>query len=91
MKTGKYDIYFITEKQPSPGEFSYDSRIKRFVAYNNFTLLQNISKHENIDIIVLQNVLSSSLVQFHRKLGQKVICMFHGVFLSAIVHNLIEH
>ena len=91
IKTGKYDIYFITEKPPSPGEFQYDSRIKRFVAYNNFTLMQNISKYENIDIIVLQNVLSSSMVQFHRKLGQKVICMFHGVFLSAIVHNLLEH
>ena len=91
IKTGKYDICFITEKPPSAGEFSYDSRIKRFVAYNNYTLLQNISKHENIDIIVLQNVLSSSLVQFHRNLGQKVICMFHGVFLSAIVHDLIEH
>ena len=91
IKTGKYDISFITEKPPSAGEFSYDSRIKRFVAYNNYTLLQNISKHENIDIIVLQNVLSSSLVQFHRNLGQKVICMFHGVFLSAIVHDLIEH
>ena len=91
IKTGKYDVFFITEKPPSPGEFSYDPRIKRFVAYNNYTILQNISKHENIDIIVLQNVLSSSLVQFHRNLGQKVICMFHGVFLSAIVHNLIEH
>ena len=91
IKTGKYDISFITERPPSAGEFSYDSRIKRFVAYNNYTLLQNISKHENIDIIVLQNVLSSSLVQFHRNLGQKVICMFHGVFLSAIVHDLIEH
>ena len=91
IKTGKYDIYFITEKPPSPGEFQYDSRIKRFVAYNNFTLMQNISKYENIDIIVLQNVLSSSMVLFHRKLGQKVICMFHGVFLSAIVHNLLEH
>ena len=91
MKTGKYDICFITEKPPSAGEFSYDPKIKRFVAYNNYTLIQNISKHENIDIIVLQNVLSSSLVQFHRKLGQRVICMFHGVFLSAIVHNLVEH
>ena len=91
IKTGKYDVFFITEKPPSPGEFSYDPRIKRFVAYNNYTILQNISKDENIDIIVLQNVLSSSLVQFHRNLGQKVICMFHGVFLSAIVHNLIEH
>ena len=91
MKTGKYDICFITEKPPSSGEFEYDSRIKRFVAFNNYTLIRNISKHENIDIVVLQNVLSESLVKFHHQLGQKVICMFHGVFLSAIVHNIIEH
>ena len=91
IKTGKYDIYFITEKPPSYGEFEYDSRIKRFVAYNNFTLIQNISKHENINIVVLQNVLSQSLVKFHHNLGQKVICMFHGVFLSAIVHNILDH
>ena len=91
IKTGKYDIYFITEKPPSYGEFEYDSRIKRFVAYNNYTLIQNISKHENINIVVLQNVLSQSLVKFHHNLGQKVICMFHGVFLSAIVHNILDH
>ena len=91
IKTGKYDIYFITERPPSSGEFPYDSKIKRFVGYNNYTLTERICKQENIDIIVLQNVLSSSVVQFHRKLGQKVICMFHGVFLSAIFHNIIEH
>ena len=91
IKTGKYEIVFITEKPPTPGEFEYDSRIKRFVSNNNYTVIQNISKHENIDIVVLQNVLSTSVVKFYQKLGQKVICMFHGVFLSAVVHNIIEH
>ena len=91
IKTGKYDIYFITEQPPSAGEFSYDSRIKRIVGYNNYTLMEKIFKKEIIDIAVLQNVLSPSAVKFHRKFGQKVICMFHGVFLSAIVHNLIEN
>ena len=91
IKTGKYDIYFITEKPPSHGEFAYDSRIKRIVGYNNYTLMEKIFKKEIIDVAVLQNVLSPSAVQFHRKFGQKVICMFHGVFLSAIVHNLIEN
>ena len=28
IKTGKYDIYFITEKPPSNSEFAYDPRIK---------------------------------------------------------------
>ena len=91
IKTEKYEIVFITEKPPTPGEFEYDSRIKRFVSNNNYTVIQNISKHENIDIVVLQNVLSTSVVKFYQKLGQKVICMFHGVFLSAVVHNIIEH
>ena len=91
IKTGKYDICFITEKSPSPGEFEYDSRIKRFVSNNNYTIIQNISKHENIDIVILQNVLSENVVRFYQKLGQKVICMFHGVFLSAIIHNIIDH
>ena len=91
IKTGKYDICFITEKPPTAGEFEYDSRIKRFVSNNNYTIIQNISKHENIDIVVLQNVLSENVVRFYQKLGQKVICIFHGVFLSAIIHNIIDH
>ena len=91
IKTGKYDIYFVTERPASPGEFSYDPKIKRFVAYNNYSLIRNISKHENIDIVVLQNVLSPSVYKFHKNLGQKVICMFHGVFLSAIIHNIMDH
>ena len=91
IKTGKYDICFITEKPPSPGEFEYDSRIKRFVSNNNYTIIQNITKNENIDIVVLQNVLSENVARFYQRLGQKVICMFHGVFLSTIIHNIIEH
>ena len=91
IKTGKYDICFITEKPPSSGEFAYDSRIKRFVSNNNYTIIQNITKNENIDIVVLQNVLSENVARFYQRLGQKVICMFHGVFLSTIIHNIIEH
>ena len=90
LKTGKYDICFITEK-PYYKEFSYEPEIKRFIAYNNYTLIKNLSKYEHIDIVVLQNVLSSSVIKFHKNLGQKVICMFHGVFMSSMYHNLVEH
>ena len=76
QRTGKYNIYFITKK-PYFREFSYDKEIKRFIAYNNYTLMRNISKYEKIDIVVLQNVLSPSVVKFHHNLGQKVICMYH--------------
>ena len=68
-----------------------EPEIKRFIAYNNYTLIKNLSKYEHIDIVVLQNVLSSSVIKFHKNLGQKVICMFHGVFMSSMYHNLVEH
>ena len=89
LPTGKYNIYFITEK-PYNREFSYDPSIKRFIAYNNYTLLRNVSKYEKIDIVVLQNVLSKSVVKFHHNLGQKVICMFHGIFMSAMYGNHVD-
>ena len=90
LKTGRYDICFITEK-PYYKEFSYEPEIKRFIAYNNYTLIKNISKYEHFDIVVLQNILSSSVIKFHKNLGQKVICMFHGVFMSSMYHNLVDH
>ena len=86
IKTGKYNLIFITEK-PYNREFSYDKSIKRFYCYNNYTLLRNLSKYEKIDIVVLQNVCSKSVVKFHHNLGQKVICMFHGIFMSAMYGN----
>ena len=86
LKTGKYNIYFITNK-PYPREFPYDPSIKRFIAYNNYTLLRNLSKYEKIDIVVLQNICSKAVVKFHKSLGQKVICMFHGIFMSAMYGN----
>ena len=89
LKTGKYNLYFITEKRQGR-EFSYDPSIKRFIAYNNYTLMRNISKYEKIDIVVLQNVCSKSVVKFHHNIGQKVICMFHGIFMSAMYGNHVD-
>ena len=89
LKTGKYNLYFITEKRQGR-EFAYDPSIKRFYAYNNYTLMRNISKYEKIDIVVLQNVLSKSVVKFHHNLGQKVMCMFHGIFMSAMYGNHVD-
>ena len=89
LKTGKYNIVFITGK-PYYKEFSYEPEIKRYIAHNNYTLIRNISKHEKIDIVVLQNVLSTSVVKFYKNLGQKVICMFHGVFMSSMYSNYLE-
>ena len=87
METGKYDIYFITGKQTQK-EYSYNPNIKRFIAYDNYTLIKNITKHENIDIVILQNTLSNSVVKFYKNLGIKVIGIFHGVFMSTLFHGI---
>ena len=86
MKTGKYDICFITEK-PYHKEYTYNSSIKRFIAHNNYTLIRNNSKTENIDIFIVQNVISPEVVNFYRSIGKKVIGMFHGVFMSSMFHG----
>ena len=88
LQTGRYNIFFITDK-PYYKEFSYEPEIKRYIAHNNYTLMRNISKYEKIDIVVLQNVCSTSTAKFHKNLGQKVICMFHGVFMSAMYGNAV--
>ena len=86
LKTGKYDIFFLTNK-PYYKEFSYSPQIKRYWVFNNYTLMRNLSKYEKIDVMVLQNVCSKAVVKFHKNLGQKVICMFHGVFMSSMYGN----
>ena len=43
MKKGKYDIYFITGQKASK-EYTYNSKIKRFIGYNNFTLIRQLAK-----------------------------------------------
>ena len=88
IKTGRYDICFITEK-PYSKEYTFNASIKRFIAYNNYSLIRNISKTENIDIFILQNMLSTKVINFYKSLGKKVIGMFHGVFMSSMFHNTI--
>ena len=89
MKTGKYDICFIT-KAPYSKEYKYDSNIKRFIAYDNYTLIKNITMHEHIDIFILQNTCAPSIVKFYKSLGKKVIGMFHGIYMSAMFHGRIS-
>ena len=86
METGKYDICFITGK-PYSKEYSFDPKIKRFIAYDNYTLIKKIIRSEHIDIVILQNVLSNSAADFYKKLGVKVVCIFHGIYMSAMFHG----
>ena len=89
MKTGKYDICFITGK-PFHKEYSYNSSIKRFIGNKNYTLIRELSKTENIDFFILQNTLLEKKINFYKSLGKKVIGMFHGVYMSAMFHGSIK-
>ena len=86
LKTGKFDIYFITGK-PYHKEFKFSKEIKRFEGHNNRTIIKNITKHYKIDFFILHNVLSSSTIKWYKSLGSKVIGMFHGNFMSAMWLN----
>ena len=89
IETGRYDIYFITSK-PTNQEYPFNPKIKRFIAHDNYTLIKNITKHEHIDIVILQNVLSRKVVNFYKKLKIKVVGIFHGVYMSIMFHGMIN-
>ena len=89
IETGKYDIYFITKK-PTNKEYPFNPKIKRFIAYDNYALIRNITKHEHIDIVILQNVLSKNVIYFYKKLKIKVVGIFHGVYMSIMFHGMIN-
>ena len=89
IKTGKYDIYFITEK-PYGKEYKYDPKIKRVFIYNNHTLIRNFTKHVSIDFLILQNILGKGTVKFYKSFSKKVIGIFHGVYMSAMYHGTIK-
>ena len=89
METGKYDIYFITGK-PTSKEYPFNPKIKRFIAHDNYTLQKEILKKVHIDIVILENVLSDEVGNFYKKLGLKVVCIFHGIYMSAMFHGNIN-
>ena len=89
IKTGKYDICFITSN-PYGSEYIYNSSIKRFFLVNNYASIRNLTKYENIDIFILQNVYSPSEVSIYHSMGKKVISVFHGSFMSPMVFNSVR-
>ena len=86
MKTGKYDICFITSA-PSPKDYKYNKGIKRFNAIGNYTKILEITLKENIDIFILHNVISIGTLNIYHHLGKKVITIFHGLFVSPMTLN----
>ena len=85
IKTGKYNIYLITEKS-SRDEYQFDSRIKRIIESNR-TLLKNITKDLNIDFFILQNTSVKKTIDFFKSIGKFVIGMFHGLYVSSMFHG----
>ena len=88
IKTGKYNIYIITEKVSS-SDYGYDKRINRIIESNR-TLLKNKTKDLNIDFFILQNTASRKLIDFYKSIGKFVIGMFHGLYTSAWFHGKIS-
>jgi hypothetical protein len=73
----------ITGK-PYHKEYKFNKKIKRFIGYNNLTVIKNISRNYKIDFFILQNVLAKSTIKWFKSLGSKIIGMFHGNYMSAM-------
>ena len=89
IKTGKYDIYFITDKQYR-NEFTYNNTIKRYFFYKNKTLIKDFIYKNRIDFYILENDGRKGEVDFYRKSGAKVIGVFHGLYMSAMFHGQVS-
>ena len=87
VKTGKYNVFLITGK-PYERDFKYDNRIRRFVGHDNITIIRNLTRKYNIKYFILNNQLTESLIRALQALNGKVIGIFHGVYESAIFHNV---
>ena len=74
IRTGRYNVYLITGK-PSPKDFKYDNRIRRFEGHDNYTILRNLRYQLNIKYFILNNQLTESLIKFLQSLNCYVICL----------------
>ena len=86
VETGKYNVYLITGK-PYSKEYQCNKKIKRFIGYNNLTIIENITRYYKIDFFILQNVLSKTSINWYKSLGCKIIGMFHGNYMSSMFLN----
>ena len=89
VETERYDVYFITSKMCSK-DLKFHKDIKRFIGNNNITIIRNISKHYKIEFFILNNSRGKSTVNFYRSFGAKVICIFHGNYISSLFMNSIH-
>lgn len=72
LKTGKYDILFIT-KSPKKKELKFSKKIKRLDSYFDKKAIQKICKNDNIEFLIVNTELLKDDVKWLKSLGIKLI------------------
>ena len=85
VKTGKYNVYIITE-QSTDYDFEFNKKVKRIVMKRDFQAIKDCDEENDIQIYILSNDLSDYIDIYH-SFGKKVIGIFHGTYLQSIFSN----
>ena len=85
MKTGKYEVYLISE-QTTELDFKYNKKVKREIQKKDEQLIRDFDEANDIQIYILNNDVSNT-IEIYKSLGKKVIGIFHGVYLSCVFTN----
>ena len=85
VKTGRYEVYIITE-QTTQFDFKYHKKVKRVIQKKEEKIIRDFDEANDIQIYVLNNDISD-IVDIYKSLGKKVIGIFHGVYLSCVFTN----
>lgn len=89
VKSDKYDIYLITNKDI---DFKCDTKIKLIKMLQDKNKLSNFDKNTNIKYYILNNDLSQKSIQWYQLLngGKRVIGIMNRTFLSYTYTNYKE-
>ena len=85
VKTGKYDVYLITDEK-NDIDFNYNKKVKRIILKKDLQVMKDFDEENDIQIYILNNDLSDAIDIYH-SFGKKVIGIFHGVYLSCAFSN----
>jgi len=85
VKTGKYDVYLITDEK-NDIDFNYNKKVKRFILKKDLQVIKDFDEENDIQIYILNNDLSD-VIDIYHSFGKKVIGIFHGVYLSCVFSN----
>ena len=85
VKTGKYDVYLITEQSTSV-DFKHHKKVKREVQKKDEQIMKDFDEEKDIDIYILNNDVSERM-GLYRSYGKKIVGIYHGVYLSCVFTN----